>query len=32
VSHESTRPLFSPVSSHFTRIADEPWVKLSGTA
>ncbi len=27
-----TCPLLSPVVSHCWRIADEPWVKLSGTA
>jgi hypothetical protein len=25
-------PLFKPVVSHFWRCAEEPWVKLSGTA
>ncbi len=31
VSQESILPLCRPDSSHLTRIADEPWVKLSGT-
>ena len=31
VLQESTCPLLSPVVSHCWRIADEPWVKLSGT-
>ena len=28
----SISPLCNPVVSHFCRIAEEPWVKLSGTA
>jgi hypothetical protein len=32
VSQASTCPLFKPMVSHFCRIADDPWVKLSGTA
>ena len=32
VLQESTWPLFRPVVSHIARAADEPWVKLSGTA
>ena len=32
VSQLSTLPLCRPAVSHLTRIADEPWVKLSGTA
>ena len=32
VSHELMSPLFRPAVSHFWRCAEEPWVKLSGTA
>jgi hypothetical protein len=32
VLQESIRPLFKPAVSHFARAAEEPWVKLSGTA
>ena len=32
VLQESISPLFRPGLSHCWRIADEPWVKLSGTA
>ena len=32
VSQELMSPLFKPAVSHFWRCAEEPWVKLSGTA
>ena len=32
VSQAATWPLLRPVVSHFARMVDEPWVKLSGTA
>ncbi len=32
VLQEAIWPLFKPVVSHFARAADEPCVKLSGTA
>ena len=32
VLQSSTCPLFKPIVSHFCRCAEEPWVKLSGTA
>ena len=32
VSQSLMSPLFKPAVSHFCRIAEEPWVKLSGTA
>jgi hypothetical protein len=32
VSQELMSPLFKPAVSHFCRCAEEPWVKLSGTA
>ena len=32
VSQALMSPLFKPAVSHFWRCADEPWVKLSGTA
>ena len=32
VSQELMSPLFKPMVNHFWRCAEEPWVKLSGTA
>jgi hypothetical protein len=32
VSQLLMSPLFKPAVSHFWRWAEEPWVKLSGTA
>ncbi len=32
VSQEEICPVFRPAVSHLARAAEEPWVKLSGTA
>ena len=32
VSQSLISPLFKPAVSHFWRCAEDPWVKLSGTA